>query len=545
MSLRSFPLLRSYLQDRRGSVVPMFALAILPVVGLIGAAVDYSRANSIRSGVQGALDATALAMAKLAPTLTQTELETKSSAYFQALFSHPEGKVPTVTPTYTTSGGSQLTLTVSTSVDTTFMKVMNYTNLGIKSTATVKWGNQRLRVALALDTTGSMASAGKIDALKTATKNLLDQLKAAASVDGDVYVSIIPFSKDVNVGTGNRDADWLHWDDGTDKSWDGANGTCSKSGYSPRSSCQAQNTCSLSGYTSQSTCTSAGTCSISGNNSQDSCNSAGTCSNPAQNSQWSCTNDRACSNSTYSRRDPCRDAGYAWGYGTWTPATWTAGVWSPATWTPKAHTDWNGCVTDRGAATAPGTNAGNDQKITAPVAGDTTTLFYPEQYGYCSPEMKGLNFNWTTMKTAVDGLYPNGSTNQGIGLVWAWQSLVGGGPMTVPAKDANYTYKEVIILLSDGLNTQNRWNGNGSDHSTSVDNRMYYGSGGGIGTCKNIKDTGITVYTIQVNTGGDPESTLLKNCASTGKFVMLTTASQIITTFQQIGTVLSQLRIAK
>ena len=68
---------------------------------------------------------------------------------------------------------------------------------------------------------------------------------------------------------GNRDADWLHWDDGTDKSWDGANGTCSKSGYSPRSSCQAQNTCSLSGYNSQSTCTSAGTCSISGNNSQD------------------------------------------------------------------------------------------------------------------------------------------------------------------------------------------------------------------------------------------------------------------------------------
>ena len=72
--------------------------------------------------------------------------------------------------------------------------------------------------------------------------------------------------------------------------------------------------------------------------------------------------------------------------------------------------------------------------------------------------------------------------------------------------------------------------------STAVDNRMY-GSGGGIGTCKNIKDTGITIYTIQVNTGGDPKSTLLKNCASTGKFVMLTTASQIITTFQQIGTV--------
>ena len=37
-------------------------------------------------------------------------------------------------------------------------------------------------------------------------------------------------------------------------------------------------------------------------------------------------------------------------------------------------------------------------------------------------------------------MYPNGNTNQPIGLVWGWQSLVGGGPLTAPAKDSNYTY---------------------------------------------------------------------------------------------------------
>ena len=58
----------------------------------------------------------------------------------------------------------------------------------------------RLRVALVLDNTGSMADDGKMTALKTATKNLLTQLKSAAVNNGDVYVSIIPFSKDVNVG---------------------------------------------------------------------------------------------------------------------------------------------------------------------------------------------------------------------------------------------------------------------------------------------------------------------------------------------------------
>jgi hypothetical protein len=184
--------------------------------------------------------------------------------------------------------------------------------------------------------------------------------------------------------------------------------------------------------------------------------------------------------------------------------------------------------------------------VTDPTTGDATTLFYPEQYGYCSPQMKGLSSEWDAMKTLVDGFYPDGSTNQGIGLVWGWQSLVGGGPLTMPAKSSNYTYRETIILLSDGMNTQNRWNGNGSQQSTDVDNRMYYG---GAGTCKNVTDKGITLYTIQVNTGtgtnADPESAVLKACASPGKFVQLTTADQIVTTFEKIGTQLSQLRVAK
>jgi len=49
---------------------------------------------------------------------------------------------------------------------------------------------------------------------------------------------------------------------------------------------------------------------------------------------------------------------------------------------------------------------------------------------------------------------------------------------------------------------------------------------------QHIKVAGITLYTVQVNTGGDPTSTLLQNCATDpGKFFLLTFASGIITTF--------------
>src|SRR2546429_7273970 len=105
-----------FVKDGRGGVAPMFAIAIFPVIGLMGAAVDYSRAASVRTGMQSAIDATALAMAKLAPTLTQSELQTKADAYFHAMFTHPEAKNLVLTPNYTTAGGSQLTIAVNGSV---------------------------------------------------------------------------------------------------------------------------------------------------------------------------------------------------------------------------------------------------------------------------------------------------------------------------------------------------------------------------------------------------------------------------------------------
>ena len=89
-------------------------------------------------------------------------------------------------------------------------------------------------------------------------------------------------------------------------------------------------------------------------------------------------------------------------------------------------------------------------------------------------------------------------------------------------------------LLTDGLNTQDRW----YTDQTSIDNRQAM-------TCTNAKAAGMILYMIQVNTGGDPTSTLLQNCASDpSKFFLLTSSNQIVTTFNQIGTALSSLRVA-
>jgi Flp pilus assembly protein TadG len=423
-------MLTRFLKDRRGGVAPMLALLALPLMGTVGAAIDFSRANATRAAFQASLDSTALMLAKTAVTQSAADMQTAATSYFNALFAHPEASNVTIAATYSSTGGSKVTLTGNATVNTNFLGVLGYSQLNISATSVSTWGNTRLRVALVLDNTGSMSSADKMTALKTASQNLLTQLKNAAVNDGDVYISIVPFNKDVNVGSANYSEAWLRWD-----LWDAENGSCSDSSYHKQSNCLSHS----------------------------------------------------------------------------------------KIWTPDNHSTWNGCVTDR--------DQNFDTTNDAPLAG--STLYPAEQYSSCPVQLMGLSYDWTALSAKIDAMQPNGSTNQAIGLQMGWQTLT-ASPFTIPAMDPNYKYKQVIILLTDGLNTQDRW----YTSQTSIDTREQK-------TCDNIKAAGITLYTVQVNTGGDPTSTLLQNCASdSSKFFLLTSSQQIVATFNQIGTALSNLRLA-
>src|SRR4249920_4211583 len=88
-----------------GNVAITFAFASLPIIGFVGAAVDYSRANAVKAAMQTALDSTALMLAKEAATDTEDQLKANALKYFTALFVRPEAKDIQVTVNYTTEGG--------------------------------------------------------------------------------------------------------------------------------------------------------------------------------------------------------------------------------------------------------------------------------------------------------------------------------------------------------------------------------------------------------------------------------------------------------
>ena len=427
-------LLTRFWKNRQGSIAPLLGIAIIPLIGGVGAAIDYTRASAARTAFQSSLDSAALMLSKTAALKSAAEIQAEATSYVNALFTANNAKNVTVSAAYSTTNGSQLVLSGSATVQTSFMSIFGIDTINIGASTTSTWGNTRLRVALVLDNTGSMASSNKMTALKTASQNLLTQLKSAAVTADDVYVSIVPFNKDVNVDVSNVNASWLRWD-----LWDAVNGKCSNTTYKTQSSCVA----------------------------------------------------------------------------------------AGKTWTPNSHTTWNGCVTDR--------DQNFDTTNDPPGAG--STLYPTEQYSSCPVSLVGLGNDWTALSNKITAMQPVGNTNQAIGLQMGWQSLT-AAPFSVPAMDPNYQYKQVIILLSDGLNTQDRW----YTSASSIDTRQQK-------TCDNIKAAGITIYTVQVNTDNEATSTLLQNCASnttgtTDHFFLLTSSEQIVSTFGQIGTALSNLRLA-
>jgi Flp pilus assembly protein TadG len=441
----------------QGNIAVIFAVALVPLLSFLGVAIDYSRANAARSSMQSALDSTVLMLSKdlSQGIITPDQINAKALDYFAALYNNKDARSVTLDATYTanSSMGSTIQINGTGSVVSDFMQVAGFPNLSFNIGSTSAWGNVRMRVAMALDNTGSMAADGKMPAMQTAAKSLIDQLSALAKNPEDVYISIIPFAKDVNfskdaLGNSNVNQPWIGW-----SLWDAANGTCSSSTHKKQSTCVANG----------------------------------------------------------------------------------------KTWTPANHNNWTGCFTDR--------DQDYDTKNTTPTAADAPTLFPAEEYvsgseKYCNSgnnpylqPIMPLSNNWASLKTSISNMQPTGMTNQGIGLAWAWMTLGQGAPFNAPAKDPNYTYKDAIILLSDGLNTQNRYGNTASQ----IDARQKI-------LCDNAKAASVAIYTVHVNTGkpADPTSAVLAYCASTpSDFYPITDPSQTLSVFNSIGSSLAKLRVAK
>jgi Flp pilus assembly protein TadG len=127
--------------------------------------------------------------------------------------------------------------------------------------------------------------------------------------------------------------------------------------------------------------------------------------------------------------------------------------------------------------------------------------------------VRGLSANIAATQTYVDQMQPTGMTNITIGVQWGMEVLSKNDPFTVDIPSSAQV-KKVMIVVTDGDNTQNGW----TTSQSVIDARTAK-------ACENAKALGIDIYTVKVIEGS---SSMLGKCASSpDQFYDLKTASQL------------------
>jgi hypothetical protein len=567
----------AFFRNTAGNVAIIMALSALPLTLAMGAGIDYARGLAVHSNMTDALDAAGLAVgaATTKPASTCSSDGSTSSTtgngttssptscstvqqlaqqYFNANFNEDSSAdaVGKVSISYN-SGSESVVLSVTDSVPTTFLaaadKLMGTTkmdSMAVSASSTVVWGQTKLWVALVLDNTGSMnetdsTGTSKISALKTAANNLITTLQGASATVGDVQMSVVPFAKLVNIGTSYVNSPYIDWTDWKAAPVDGSGNSvapavtlgpgdacpwstgsqgfqCVNSPGSSSTTSTVPSSGTYSGYVCPSVVSVYSATNGRGGHYFNGCYTSvanGTQTTVSTGSRATCGSYHNCSCSGSGSSKTCKTNNYT------------------HTWTPNATSTWKGCIEDR--------PQDYDTNNTAPTS--STTNFPAANDDNCAiATVTPLPANWTTaqwttLSNQINSMTANGSTNQTIGLAHGWQTLTNAGPYSAPALPANTS--QYIIEISDGLNTQDRWYGDGSDESGSVDTRMS-------DACANAKAAGITIYTIFVDLNGTQgNSTVLQNCATdSSKYFDLTTSGAIITTLNSIGQQITSLRVS-
>lgn len=195
-------MLRRFTRDTQGATALIFGVTLIPIVLAAGAAVDYSRGAASSSAVQNAVDATALLLARDAGAgLSDAQLQALGQQVFTASM---KGQVETTfAPLTVTRDPRTITVTASGSMKTAFMKIARFDEMQIAASSSAAWGVRKIEIAMVLDNTGSMknrlGSGVKMDRLKEAAHQLLNDSQAAAPSPDAIKLSIVPFDTQVNV----------------------------------------------------------------------------------------------------------------------------------------------------------------------------------------------------------------------------------------------------------------------------------------------------------------------------------------------------------
>ncbi|MGE3244873.1 MAG: pilus assembly protein TadG-related protein [Beijerinckiaceae bacterium] len=161
---------------------------------------------------------------------------------------------------------------------------------------------------------------------------------------------------------------------------------------------------------------------------------------------------------------------------------------------------------------------------------------------WCPGALLPLTTDVTAINTAIDSMSAYGQTYIPSGLIWGWRALSPGAPFAESAAGGSEKVTQVMILMTDGANTQsadypNHWGSDVAD-ANKITSEI----------CANIKaaPAGIGVYTIAFGVTDTAIKSILQGCASgSAKYYDAADSGQLTAAFKDIGEKLTALRLEK
>lgn len=483
----------NYAQDQRGNVAILFAFSMIPMIGLLGGAVDLMRHSRHEVQIQNAMDAAALALTKRGAD-NDADADRFVNDYISAVVPATD-RMLEVDPFDATKTETGYRVTATGMMQTAFMPIVGVQGLPINLLSEVSTPTGRYEVALALDNTGSMLepdktmrSRTKLAALKEASNNLIDILYEETDAQDRVEMALVPFGTAVNIrGAAFKDS-WLdptgaghgsHQNDSYDRA-------VSRLDIFDALSNGRKGTDGLP--TAWKGCVEA----RSGASDIDDTAPDGNAS-----TRWTpYLSPDGADEDTTSRNDKERDANEY-----------------------LLHNDYLKDAT-RGRGT-PLERLRNTEKYFAPMV---SAGFDPFDIGTgpnqsCGSPVVELNNDKQRMHTAINAMQATGYTHIPQGLAWGWRVLSPGEPFDQGAPYEDEETQKALVLLSDGKNT---FPETYTSYGYRADGRLASSESSGIrrlnekvsAVCETVKAKGIRLYMILLEENDAATRRIFENCAS-------------------------------
>ena len=550
--VRSFS--RIFTRARDGGVAMMFALAMPPMTMMAVCGLDIHRASSVRQSLQDALDAATLAAARSDETTDAgiREVGLRVLRANLAQFPHVTLNEHINSTNFDLNADGSVTSFARVSVDTLVAGAFLGDELDVNVDSMVFRSNNRVEVALVIDNTGSMNSYARIQAARTAARDLVERLAAAderSVEEGAVRISLVPFSMTVRVNPGfgtqnNRtSATALGWLSRS-TSHTGSTGTTGlfSTGVDRF---QVLDTLRI-GW---------GGCVESRPYPYDVQDTAPSSGNQATMFVPYFSPDTPDSDAFNSADSTTRNLWQNYDrYNDWINestniASLLSGITSSNRLT-RLTTAWSTITKD------------SAKYARANLRSGIGTDLGPNRGCKLEPVVR-LTDDFDNVLDSIDDMVADGNTNIPMGLMWGWHTLSPRAPFADGRAYGEEQLQKIIILLTDGDNV-NSEAGNPDDSTYSGAGLIWQlrlGSSIGVGSsgtarrnamderleelCDNLRDNDIMLYTVGVQVDTRTQG-ILQNCATEGDmFFNVSNTAGIATAFDRIAGSIENLRIAR